>query len=85
MQQRNYGRKQKNLRRTKSAPLDGISTSMYVLWFRLKLDPDQELPRMRDTLERIVATAKAEMLQNSEEDQEWEWNTRLTLGLYYNC
>ena len=49
----------------------------HVLWCRLKLDPDQELPRMRDTLERMVATAKEEMLQNIEEDQEWEWHTRL--------
>ena len=26
------------------------STNKHVLWCRLKLDPDQELPRMRDTL-----------------------------------
>jgi hypothetical protein len=48
----------------------------HVLWCRLKLDPEQELPRMREVLERLVATAKAAMLDNIEEDQEWERNTR---------
>ncbi len=43
----------------------------HVLWCRLKLDPEQELPRMREVLERLVATAKAAMLDNIEEDQEW--------------
>ena len=68
---------QRNLRRTKNAPLARRNFNKHVLWCRLKLDPDQELPRMRDTLERMVATAKEEMLQNIEEDQEWEWHTRL--------
>ena len=50
----------------------------HVLWCRLKLDPEQEqLPRMREVLERLVATAKAAMLDNIEEDQEWEKNTRM--------
>jgi hypothetical protein len=41
------------------------------------MDPEQELPRMRDTLERLVATAKAAMLNNIEEDPEWEKHTQL--------
>jgi hypothetical protein len=49
----------------------------HVLWCRLRLDPDQELPCMRDTLERLVATAKAELLHNIEEDKEWDRHTRL--------
>ena len=49
----------------------------HVLWCRLKLDPEQEPPRMREVLERLMATAKAAMLDNIEEDQEWERNTRM--------
>ena len=32
---------------------------------------------MREVLERLVATAEAAMLDNIEEDQEWERNTRM--------
>ena len=49
----------------------------HVLWCRLKLDPGQELPRMRETLERMVEEAKVAMLDNIEEDQEWEQHTQL--------
>ena len=31
----------------------------HVLWCRLNMDPELELPRMQDTLERVVAIAKA--------------------------
>ncbi len=49
----------------------------HILWCRLNMDPEQELPRMRDTLERMVATAKAAMLDNIEVDPEWEKHTQL--------
>jgi hypothetical protein len=49
----------------------------HVLWCRpLQLDPDQELPRMREVLERLVAKAKMAMLDNLESDPEWEQHTR---------
>ena len=31
-----------------------------------------EIPRMREALERMVVTARAAMLGNIEEDQEWD-------------
>jgi exonuclease III len=49
----------------------------HVLWCRLQLDPDQELPRMREALERLVAKAKMAMLDNLESDPEWEQHTRI--------
>jgi hypothetical protein len=47
----------------------------HVLWCRLQLDPDQELPRMREALERLVTKAKMAMLDNLESDPEWEQHT----------
>ena len=49
----------------------------HVLWCRLSMDPELELPRMQDTLERVVATAKAAMLNNIEDDPEWDRHTRI--------
>ena len=49
----------------------------HVLWYRLKLDPGQEIPRMREALELMVVTARAAMLDNVEEDQEWDRHTRM--------
>ena len=49
----------------------------HVLWCRLSMDPELELPRMQDTLERVVAKAKAAMLANIEDDPEWERHTKI--------
>ena len=43
----------------------------------MKMDPDQELPRMQDALERLVEKTKTAMLDNIEDDPEWEWHTRM--------
>ena len=48
-----------------------------VLWCKLKKGPDQELPRMQDALERLVAKTKTAMLDNIENDPEWETHTRM--------
>jgi hypothetical protein len=48
----------------------------HVIWCRLKMDPGQEIPRrMRETLERMVTKAREAMLENVEEDQEWDMHT----------
>ena len=44
----------------------------YMLWCRLKMDPDQELSRMRDALEKMVEKAKESMLHDIEDDPELE-------------
>ena len=49
----------------------------HVLWCRLSMDPELELPRMQDTLERVVAKAKTAMLANIEDDPEWERHTKI--------
>ena len=41
------------------------------------MDPELELPRMQDTLDRMVTTAKTAMLNNIEDDPEWEKHTHL--------
>ena len=53
--------------------------NQHVLWCKLKEDPDQELPRMQDALERLVAKTKTAMLDNIiEDDPEWETHTRMS-------
>ena len=51
--------------------------NQHVLWCKLKEGPDQELPRMQDALEKLVAKTKTAMLDNIEDDPEWETHTRM--------
>ena len=50
----------------------------HVLWCKLQRDPNQELPRLQDALERLVANAKTAMMDNIEDDSEWERNTKMS-------
>jgi hypothetical protein len=43
----------------------------------LKMDPDQELPRMRDALEQMIKKAKESTLHTIEDDPEWEKHTNV--------
>jgi hypothetical protein len=43
----------------------------------LKMDPDQELPRMRDTLEQMIKKAKESTLHTIEDDPEWGRHTKV--------
>jgi hypothetical protein len=45
------------------------------MWF--KMDPDQELPRMRDALEQMIKKAKESTLHTIEDDPEWEKHTKV--------
>jgi hypothetical protein len=63
------GRKKKSEQAKERATRQSINR--HVLWCRLRMDPDKELPRMRDALEKIVEKSKESTPHNIEDDPEW--------------
>ena len=53
------------------------SINRHVLWCRLRMEPDQELPRMRDAHEKMVEKSKESTLHNIEDDPEWGRHTKV--------